>query len=70
VIRIEEMQVFDRWGERVFTRADFEPNIPELGWDGSFRGSPIQPATFVYVLKLELINGEVQIQTGDITLIR
>ena len=34
VEEILEMSIFDRWGEHVFQRENFQPNDPILGWDG------------------------------------
>jgi len=70
VRRIVYLEIFDRWGNQVFVANDFAPNIPQLGWDGSFKHKPMNPAVFAYIAKVELING-VQIPfKGDITLLR
>ncbi len=72
VSRIKTFMVFDRWGEMVHIGEDFEPNSidPDNGWDGSFRGSGMNPAVFVYYAEIELANGETVIRKGDVTLIR
>jgi gliding motility-associated-like protein len=70
VRRIVYLQIFDRWGNQVFQANDILPNDPTLGWDGTFRNKPMNPAVFAYVASVELING-VQIPIkGDITLLR
>ena len=64
------LEIFDRWGNQVFVGHNFQPNDPLLGWDGTFKNKPMNPAVFAYVAKVELING-VQIPLkGDITLLR
>jgi len=70
VKRVVYLEIFDRWGNQVFVRSDFPPNDPTLGWDGTFKDKPMNPAVFAYIAKVELING-VQIPfKGDITLLR
>jgi gliding motility-associated-like protein len=70
VKRIKELKVFDRWGEKVFEINDFLPNDPYYGWDGVFRGDPMDPAVFVYYTVVELINGTEVLLEGGVTLIR
>ncbi|MBI5219885.1 MAG: gliding motility-associated C-terminal domain-containing protein [Bacteroidia bacterium] len=57
--------IYDRWGEVVFETT----NIHQ-GWDGTFRGKNLDPAVFVYHLKVTCLNGEVFEKKGNITLIR
>ncbi len=70
VKRILSLEIFDRWGERVFELFDFPPNNPEFGWDGRFRGSEMNPAVFVYRAEAELVDGEIVYLEGDVTLFR
>ncbi len=70
---VKSMQIFTRWGEKVFEMRDFQPNDPEYGWDGTFRGAgnrTLNPGVFVYVAEVEFIDGEVEIFKGDVTLIK
>jgi gliding motility-associated-like protein len=68
--KVVYLEIFDRWGNNVFKATDFLPNDPLLGWDGTFRGLPMNPAVFAYVAKVELINGDQIPFKGDITLLR
>jgi gliding motility-associated-like protein len=70
VRRVVYLEIFDRWGNQVFVNENFYTNIPNLGWDGSFKGKKMNPAVFAYIAKVELINGETLSRKGDITLIR
>jgi hypothetical protein len=70
VKQINSLQVFSRWGEMVFQRENFEPNKPELGWDGRHNGKEMFPAVFAWYAVIELINGQQIIYKGDITLFR
>jgi gliding motility-associated-like protein len=66
-----EMQIFDRWGEKVFETTDFNE-----GWDGKYHSKndvayKILP-TGVYVYKIKLVNvsGQGKDLTGHVTLLR
>jgi gliding motility-associated-like protein len=70
VRKVVFLEIFDRWGNQVFVGHDFLPNDPVLGWDGTFKNKPMNPAVFAYVAKVELINGQQVSFKGDITLLR
>ncbi|HEY3387379.1 MAG TPA: gliding motility-associated C-terminal domain-containing protein, partial [Saprospiraceae bacterium] len=70
VRKIVYLEIFDRWGNQVFVANNILPNDPLLGWDGSFRGKKMNPAVFVYIARVELINGDTVDRKGDITIIR
>ena len=68
--KVDKFQIFDRWGEMVFTDAGFKPNDPAHGWKGTLRGSLMTPAVFVYYAEIRLIDGRVILFKGDVTLVR
>ena len=70
VRRVVYFEIFDRWGNQVFVGTDFQPNDPDLGWDGTFKGKLMNPAVFAYTAKVELLNGQTLSRKGDITLLR
>jgi gliding motility-associated-like protein len=57
--------IFNRWGEEVFTTDD-----QSLGWDGTYKGDPAEPAVFVYQLRAVCDDGDTYFEKGNITLIR
>lgn len=67
---IEVFEVFNRWGERVFRRANFQPNDPSLGWDGTIRNQPANPEVFVYYARIRFDDGIQILYKGDVTLLR
>ena len=67
---VEEMLIADRWGEILYQQEDFPPNQTSEGWDGSFRGQPMNPGVYVYLVRVRLQNGEEKIFKGDVTLMR
>ncbi|MEN0051296.1 MAG: gliding motility-associated C-terminal domain-containing protein, partial [Bacteroidota bacterium] len=70
VERIEDLKIYDRWGTMVFEQAEATPNDPTVGWDGSFRGEPLNPAVFVYRAVVVFKDGRMEEIVGDVTLIR
>ncbi|MDX1406838.1 MAG: gliding motility-associated C-terminal domain-containing protein, partial [Saprospiraceae bacterium] len=70
VKEIVELELFDRWGELVFRTQHIPISEPELGWDGFFRKEVMNPAVFVYVIKICWLDGYEGIFAGDVTLIR
>lgn len=70
VSKVRFMRIYDRWGELVFENNDFAPGNPAFGWKGQFNGKYVDPAVYVYVLEVEYINGETEIFSGDVTVVR
>jgi gliding motility-associated-like protein len=71
---IKKFQVFTRWGEMVYEKRNFmthnTSNNATEGWDGQFRGDGAQAAVYVWLMEVELLNGNVELYKGDVTLIR
>jgi len=70
VENINQMQIFDRWGNLLFQKENIAPNSTESEWKGDFRGKDMMPAVYVYVLELRLIDGSTTILKGDFSLIK
>lgn len=70
VDRIQELKIFDRWGELVFDTKNIPPSNEGLGWDGTFNGKTVNPGVFVYLAEVRFIDGEVETYSGDVTLVR
>jgi hypothetical protein len=67
---IRLLEIFDRWGNKVFARANFAPNISLLGWDGTQSGRRFDPAVFAWRANLSLYDGTSTWVKGDVTLLR
>jgi len=70
VQKVNTFQVFDRWGELIFEKANFEPDDISAAWDGRLRGEALNNGVFVYFLELEFIDGRKEIYSGDVTLMK
>jgi gliding motility-associated-like protein len=68
--QINTFRVFNRWGEMVFESRDFQPDSPNAGWDGRYKGERLSPDVYVWSMELELRNGIKENYKGDVTLAR
>ncbi len=66
---ILNLSVYDRWGNIVFSNSNFPANQGKLGWNGIYKGSPLNPGVYVYSIKYKSGNATKNI-SGDITLLR
>ena len=64
---IKEMvfRIYDRWGEMVFESFD-----RSTGWDGTFRGKPMDPDVYDYYLDVTCVDDIQNIIKGNITLMK
>ncbi len=69
-LQIEELVVFDRWGNKAFESRNFPSNNPELGWNGRYNGQLLPNGVYVYAFLLRYPDGTSEYFKGDITLIR
>jgi gliding motility-associated-like protein len=61
-----ELNIFDRWGERLFTSTDME-----LGWDGTFPKRAVEDLkqdVYVWKVKLTTVQGKTEEFAGKVTL--
>ena len=64
-IKALDLQIYNRWGERVFETTD-----PGFGWDGTWRDKACEPAVFTYVLNAMLLDGTEISRKGNVSLIK
>ncbi len=64
-----ELRIFDSWGNELFLSKG-GINDRSKGWDGTLKGKPEPPGVYVYVVRLEMKTGEIQVKKGAINLIR
>lgn len=60
------MQIFNRWGELIYETAD-----PESGWDGTYKGSPVQVGTYIWkIVAKEQYSPIIHDNFGHVNLLR
>jgi gliding motility-associated-like protein len=67
---VQRLQIFDRWGNRLFVLEDFEPGIENLGWDGTSNDKALNPGVYVFSAEVRYLNGEERVVKGDVTLVK
>ena len=70
VERILRFQVFDRWGNKVYSNMNMELNNASAGWDGTYNGSYVEQGVYVYHIEILFKDNSVNNYFGDITVIR
>ncbi len=70
VKQIKNLRVFDRWGELLFWRETLSTTDVSTGWDGTYKGTPMQSGSYAYELEVELLDGTSYQRNGAIFLIR
>jgi gliding motility-associated-like protein len=59
-----ELNIYNRWGERLFQSRD------NAGWDGTYRGQPVPEGVYMYTLSVLNLYGEKQFFNGKVVLMR
>jgi gliding motility-associated-like protein len=67
---IEQLQIFDRWGNRLFESKNFPPNGIEGAWTGEVAGQKAMPGVYVYLFRFKDKAGKYHQLSGDVSLIR
>lgn len=67
---IELLEIYDRWGELLFSTSNIAPNHPESGWNGTFKNEKMNPGVYVFYALIKFPDGTFNSLKGDFTLIR
>ena len=70
LFNVKTMRIFNRWGEMVYERSNFNANDANAGWDGRFKGQLLNPDVYVYIIEVKCDNDATLNYKGNITLIR
>jgi hypothetical protein len=70
ITEIESLQIFDRWGSKVFENNNFAPNQYNLGWNGTNKGKKAMSGVYFWVASLKLADGKIKKEQGAVTLVR
>ena len=58
-------RVYNSWGEKLFESTD-----QAEGWDGTYKGEKMPLGVYVWILDVDMFNGEHIRKTGDITILK
>jgi gliding motility-associated-like protein len=70
VVEIESFQIFDRWGDLIFSRQHVQPNDKQQGWNGTTNGQDVQPGVYVYQAQIRFADGQSEAFFGSVTVVR
>jgi len=63
-IKNYKMEIYDRWGEKIFVSEDFNE-----GWDGTYKGKPAPTGVYAYYIVLYDIAGYKHFYKGHVSLL-
>jgi gliding motility-associated-like protein len=70
VVSIDNMHIYDRWGELIYQTKRIFPITDSPGWDGTFRGQNIAEGIYAFNAEVTLIDGKKFVIRGDLMLMR
>ncbi len=69
-VMIEDLRIYDRWGDALFFSTPGPANEATIGWDGKFRGSPMNPGVYIYTVVVRYPDGTERLYRGDFSLVK
>ena len=67
---VKSFRIYNRWGELLFEKSNFQINDINSAWNGSYNGGTPRPDVYVYIVDAQCSNGEPINIKGDVTIIR
>jgi gliding motility-associated-like protein len=69
VKEVKHMEIFDRWGDKVFSKFNLPPNDFNNGWHGDYRGKPASTGVYTWLVTLLLSDGRQYTLAGSLTIL-
>ncbi|MEM6398512.1 MAG: proprotein convertase P-domain-containing protein [Bacteroidota bacterium] len=69
-VTIQDLSIFDRWGNRLFFAEELPLNDESVGWDGRSNGQLLNPGVFVYQFRAVWLDGREETILGEVTLLK
>lgn len=66
---IESLQIYDRWGSKLFENSHFQPDQNDQGWNGLFNGGVVNDGVYVWIAQIAYNDGTYEVATGDVTVL-
>lgn len=66
----EYLNIYDRWGNLVFATENKLLTDEEMAWDGTLKEEDVMQGVYVFVTKVLFSNGQEELFTGNLTLIK
>jgi len=68
--KLDDINIFDRWGNLVFTKKNINLISDPLSWDGNLHSQSAMPGVYVYLANIILQKGKRKVVKGDFVLIK
>lgn len=68
IARIHLLSIYDRWGNKIFETTTAIPGAN--GWDGTGNGRELNIGVYVWVAEIELLDGRMELRSGNVTLVK
>ena len=65
-----QVNIYDRWGNLIYVGPVTEDKQITAGWDGTRQGVPVLAGTYVYLIQAVFINGQEEIFSGEVQVVR
>ena len=70
LIRVEDMAVFNRWGQSVFRSNSVQSDQRFPAWNGRSNGEIVPSGVYTYIIEVVMSDGKNRVVKGDVTLLR
>ena len=70
VDNVNEFAIFNRWGNKVYSVENVDPNTETITWNGEFNGQLLNSGVYVVVIDYTVSSGESHTIVQDLTLIQ
>ena len=67
---VVSMEIYDRWGSRVFSAQNADLSSTEACWDGTSNGQVLEQGVYVYKVSVQYPDEDDSLVSGTITLLR
>lgn len=67
---VRYFRIYNRWGELVFEKNNFNANDPSTGWDGKVKGKDVNPEVFVWLCEVICDKGTGTLFKGNVAVLR
>jgi gliding motility-associated-like protein len=70
ITTIKNLAIYNRWGNIVYEKINFFAGDRSNGWDGTFKGEPQPPGTYLYFIQMECPGGNLFVKKGTLVLVK
>ena len=70
IFNVKSLRIFNRWGQMVFEKSNFNANNAAEGWNGTYKGQQQSVDVYVYMMEVVCDNGTINRINGNVTLLK